>query len=270
MAANGSVTYFPVPTGNSFVTDITSGPDGALWFTERTGSRVGRITTDGSITEYEITSGSNPIGVPNEGVVPASIVVGPDGALWFTEGFGDRIGRVTTSGEISEYPIPTRDTIHGQPEGIAVGPDGAIWFVTVLEGRIWRLDVETKEFTPFAMAPGLAMATQSLGKGPGGIWLVGGGTVAEMSTDGTWTTFPAPNTGKQPAYHTDRIAPAADGSMWFTETGSNRIGRITADGRITEVAVPTPDAGVGGIAVGPDGTVWFTESRTHRIGRIQP
>jgi len=33
------------------------------------------------------------------------MVVGPDGAMWFTELFGDKIGRITTGGTLTEYPI---------------------------------------------------------------------------------------------------------------------------------------------------------------------
>ena len=42
-----------LPTAGAFASDITVGPDGALWFTESIGDKVGRITTKGGkITEY--------------------------------------------------------------------------------------------------------------------------------------------------------------------------------------------------------------------------
>jgi virginiamycin B lyase len=44
-----------------------------------------------------------------EGAFPAAMVAGPDGALWFTEIHGNQIGRITTSGQITEYAIPTAD-----------------------------------------------------------------------------------------------------------------------------------------------------------------
>jgi virginiamycin B lyase len=44
-------TEFQVPKGSGPI-DITTGSDGALWFTDGTGLRVGRITTDGVITEF--------------------------------------------------------------------------------------------------------------------------------------------------------------------------------------------------------------------------
>jgi streptogramin lyase len=32
--------------------------------------------------------------------------VGPDGALWFTERLADKIGRLTTAGLFTEFPLP--------------------------------------------------------------------------------------------------------------------------------------------------------------------
>jgi hypothetical protein len=61
--------------------------------------------------------------MPN-GSVPETIAAGPDGALWFTEWDAGRIGRITTTGVITEYPVPA--AYHGG--GITVGPDGALWF----------------------------------------------------------------------------------------------------------------------------------------------
>jgi hypothetical protein len=65
---------------------ITSGPDGNLWFTEDQTSRIGKITTNGTITEYSsgITAGA----------VPLYITTGSDRNLWFTELSGNRIGRM--------------------------------------------------------------------------------------------------------------------------------------------------------------------------------
>ena len=57
-----------------------------------------------------------------------------------------------------------------------------------------------------------------------------------------------------------------DGAVWFTETGTNAIGRLSG-GVITEYPLPhggTPAA----ITSGPDGALWFTESGASRLGRI--
>ena len=60
-----------------------------------------------------------------------------------------------------------------------------------------------------------------------------------------------------------------DGNVWFTEGGTNKIGRITPAGVITEFPVPTAGANPQYITTGPDGNLWFTENAA-RVGRITP
>ena len=81
----GVITEFPIPTASSLPWAITPGPDGSLWFTERTGNKIGRITPAGVITEFPI---------PTANSQPYNIVTGPDGNLWFTEYVG-KIGRIS-------------------------------------------------------------------------------------------------------------------------------------------------------------------------------
>src|SRR5258706_7754106 len=64
------------------------------------------------------------------------------------------------------------------------------------------------------------------------------------------------------------IAAGPDGALWFTQYGSNQIGRITANGSITEYTVPTLDSSPAAITAGPDGALWFTELQVNKIGRI--
>ncbi|HET8846955.1 MAG TPA: Virginiamycin B lyase, partial [Ktedonobacteraceae bacterium] len=64
------------------------------------------------------------------------------------------------------------------------------------------------------------------------------------------------------------ITKGPDGALWFTEAASSRIGRITAQGAVTEYSLPTPSAAPTSITVGPNGTLWFTESRGNQIGSL--
>src|SRR6266700_8204927 len=75
-AAQGpAVTYTTYPGIPGFgFSGLTAGSDGALWFTEPSARKIGRITTGGAITEYLIPSLAQ----------PGSIAAGSDGALWFT------------------------------------------------------------------------------------------------------------------------------------------------------------------------------------------
>ena len=74
------------------------------------------MTTDGVFIEHRI---------PTQDSRPFGITTGPDGALWFTEDKGNKIGRITTAGVITEFPIPTANS---GPSSITTGPDGALWF----------------------------------------------------------------------------------------------------------------------------------------------
>jgi virginiamycin B lyase len=68
--------------------EIAAGPDGNLWFTE-SANRIGQITLDGAIREFQIpTSSSFPLG----------ITAGPDGNIWFTENQANQIGQFIDDG----------------------------------------------------------------------------------------------------------------------------------------------------------------------------
>ena len=87
-----ALTSFPVPTPNSFPSDITLGADGNLWFVEGVG-KIGRITPEGVITEFG-----------SDLSLPFSIATGPDGNVWFTQRFKPEIGKITPAGEFTFYP----------------------------------------------------------------------------------------------------------------------------------------------------------------------
>lgn len=59
---------------------------------------------------------------------PNGVVTGPDGAVWFTEGNANKIGRITVDGRITECDEPTPAAT---PHGIVAGPDGHLWFTEV-------------------------------------------------------------------------------------------------------------------------------------------
>ena len=64
------------------------------------------------------------------------------------------------------------------------------------------------------------------------------------------------------------ITPGPDGALWFTESGADKVGRITTAGVITEFTLPTADTLPGPIVAGADGALWFGEGNTNKIGRM--
>ncbi|MEU3859952.1 hypothetical protein AB0F03_21710 [Streptomyces sp. NPDC028722] len=55
------------------------------------------------------------------------------------------------------------------------------------------------------------------------------------------------------------ITTGPDRALWFAEQGAGRIGRMAADGTVTDFPTSGPDAGPAEITPGPDGAMWFTE-----------
>ena len=64
-----------------------------------------------------------------------------------------------------------------------------------------------------------------------------------------------------------RITPGPDGNLWFTDTNSDMIGKITPDGQVTEY--PIGDGKVPyDIVAGRDGNLWFTENVNDKTGAV--
>jgi len=213
---------FLLPTAQSGPGDITPGPDGALWFTERVGDKIGRITSTGGIQEYP---------TPTDFKAPLHITAGSDGNLWFTAQSSDvkRIGSITPTGQfLSGYIIPANNDISPASDligDITSGPSSTIWFTDI-----------------------------------------GGNQIGRIAQKGGLNEFPIPTANSEPS----RIVEGPDGALWFTESKGNQIGRITLNGSITEYRIPTANCTPVGIAALPDGAIWFTERGANQIGRLTP
>ncbi len=291
------VTEFSIPGSGADPTLLAVGADGNIWFTEYLAGRIGRITPDGVITEFDLPNCS--------GCRPNDIVLGPDGNMWFTEFNRLVIGRIAPDGSITEYPatpdyttgitvgsddnlwfceylsgrvavmntsgqllneflIPTATA---RPVAITHGPDGNLWFAEAPRALIGRL-TPGGVFTEFALSAD--EQPYALTTGPdGNIWFgeYAGSRVGRITPSGIITEFPLPagNTS-----NTLGIAAGANGVLWFAEPNGNKIGRITTAGRITEVDVPSPGANPYGVVADASGNVWFTEPGTGKIGRYTP
>jgi len=231
----GNVREYPLPA-NSFSTSITAGPDGNLWFKEP--GKVGRITPAGAISEFPLSSSSF-VDISNwprllgDLWLWGDITTGPDHGIWFTEPGTNtqngKIGRITPSGTISEFPMPTPKT---QPFGITLGPEGNLWFTAVdynsFRGQIGRI-TPTGMVSMFPLPSGSGFYSPYITAGPdGNLWFT------EADLDG-----------------------------W-----NDKIGRITLTGKISEFPLPVPGSGPTAITVGPDGALWFTEANSNQIGRL--
>jgi virginiamycin B lyase len=251
-------------------TNMTTGSDGALWFTTYDDGLIGRMTTSGVTTFYPAPIGSE--GTWGNGAITA----GSDGALWFLADSGSAIGRMTTSGSVTTYPLPTGI---GMASAITSGPDGNLWF-TVYNysggaNSIGQLTT-SGQFTIYT-DPSLGTgdwnslshrALPDITSGPGGtLWfsceyasnVVGPGaaSIGEITTAGVITSYTIPFDATP-----GPLVAGPDGAIWFAgadDSGVRGIGRVTTSGQFS--AYPGAPGQVGqvlGITAGPDGDLWFT------------
>jgi virginiamycin B lyase len=122
---------------------------------------IGR-TSSGAITEFPLHAGA----------IPEGITVGTDGALWFCD--RTNIGRITTTGTVTEYPLPNGGT---NARGIATGVDGNMYFsASVAVGK-----VSTAGAIALYSAGGNGDRGDSLASGPNGdlFTVIGTGNAAQ-------------------------------------------------------------------------------------------
>lgn len=224
--ASGAIKEYPLPSG-IYPYAIALGADGNLWITgTRDGQEtgwIGRMTLSGSVTSF-------PLRLHNQ---PLNIVAGPDGALWFTEdgivnGGAGAIGRLSTSGTLTEFVLPTSADHRSGAGDIAVGPDGNLWFTWV-----------TREVEHTAAS------------------------IGRITPSGTIARFPVSGDHGWPP---GGIAAGRDGSLWFTLGSANMIGRILVTGTVTLFRLPTGNSFPSDIATGSHGIMWFTEGEAIAIG----
>lgn len=104
---------------------MVKGPDGRVWVTQYNAQDIFAVDSTGNRTIY------GPLTEPAE-----HIVVGPDGNLWFNE--QDYIGKITTSGAITEYSEPVSLGL----TNLVVGADKHIWFTTYHTSYIGRVSLD--------------------------------------------------------------------------------------------------------------------------------
>jgi virginiamycin B lyase len=255
-----AIAQFPLWDASAQIMEVTSGPDGNIWFTaNNTYWDIGVMTPAGvfTTTYYLPTSGSQAHG----------ITAGPDGALWFTEFAGNRIGRITTTGVITEWTVPTPNAFLWE---IATGADGNLWFTENSNSnpKVGRI-TPTGTITEFNLGNASAGPPYGITSGSdGNIWyaLPASSRIGRLTTGSTniQTDYPVNTGGSTPLF----ITAGSDGNLWFAENDASKVGKMTTAGVSTEYNVPTSPSTNIGIVGGPDGNLWFCEQESKKIGRV--
>jgi virginiamycin B lyase len=200
-ANGGKGVEYELPAPNVFTGAIAAASDGRIWYVDPVVNKVGYMTGDGNVVTYDAPRfGGVPlspagIAVAADGSVwvtsvglnavfrvdpgtgaftrydiatpnaqPDFITPGPKGDLWFIMRAITKIGRITTSGQITEFAAEVVGL-----ETLAAGPDGAMWFSSAQD--VGRLDASSARVDTFACAGGGGMTI-----GPDRrLWVLGSG-----------------------------------------------------------------------------------------------
>jgi streptogramin lyase len=108
-ADSPSFSTFPGPSGG--INQLSSGPNGNVWFTENT-DEIGYVEPDGSLVQFTI---------PDSTSQPTSLTEGSDGNIWFSD--QNHLWSVTPSGTFTSYPQDPAGT------DLVTGGDGRVWYI---------------------------------------------------------------------------------------------------------------------------------------------
>ncbi len=185
------------------------------------------------------------------GSTPSTVALGSDGNIWFAQ-TAPYIGRITPSGSITEFPIPSGH----HANDITPGARGTLWFSEFRASKIGRISVDgtIKEFggpKQLTYPSGLTLGSD------GNIWFhEQRGPIGRMTPDGKFTEFNPPSTT------VGDITLGPDGNVWFVDGPD--VGFITPSGQLTDYANPQGiDENMSGITAGPDGDVYAGERGRH-------
>ena len=245
------IKEYDVPSPGARPHDPAIAPDGALWTTEQTANKLGRLDPkSGQFREY-------PLRTPDSG--PHGLVADKQGNIWFTANSKAYIGRLDPkTGEVAEYRMP--DARARDPHTPVFDQAGILWFTLQQSNLVGRLDpksgeVKLKEVpTERARPYGIVVSSQ------GAPYFCEFGTNKMASIDPKSMAireYPLPE-GARPR----RLAIASDGSVYYSDYARGYLGRLDPkSGKVEEWASPGGSRSQPyGIAITNDGMVWYSES----------
>ena len=204
--------------------------------------------------------------VPTAGAGLSNIVAGPDGALWFNEQNGFAVGRITTAGAVTEFPVPRASySANGDGPTTIVSSGGNLWTLANVGSTIDAISTAGAVTQLYGnlnqsatnLAPdsaGGVWATSLAGAGGGS---VSGGLFRVDPPSGAVRNYRNPQFIGQ--FQPVPIVAGPNGTAWFADGGA-AIREINNAGKIT--AIPIRGSGsmvVTSLAFDRKGDLWFTE-----------
>lgn len=252
------VTYFDAQPG-SRSRDLAFDRGGMVWYC---GQR------DGTLTRLDPADGSlHPVPL-GDGAAPHGVTLGPDGAMWVTEGGQNAIARIDpVSGRVDLLALPTEFSRANLNTGV-FDRDGIYWF-TGQNGVYGRVDPATGKLDAWPSPDG---------RGPYGITVTPGGDVWYASLAGSHIARIDRETGK--AFRVDpptsrqgarRVWSDSRGRLWVSEWNSGQVSvHDPADGSWKEWKLPGDGPRTYAVYVDERDKVWLTDFGANAIVMFDP
>lgn len=292
---------------------VAAMPDGSVLIADSNNFRIRKVSASGIITTFAgkgIQAPGGTIGIINGNAAsaeylgnPVGVAYGPDGSVYFSEFFDNRVRHVTPDGRIfvivGDGPNGSQGGSSGDggssnaarvryPSSLAVGGDGSLYIADTGNFKIRRVGTDGIITTilgngtaRFSGDGGLAANAgidrpSAVSVGPDGSVYVGDSSrIRRISTDGIIRTVVGTGAGgfsgdgglatQAQLFAATSISVTRDGVIYFTDTQYNRVRRVGTDGIITTIAGNGSNAGAG-ITFNDEGGIALQATLANPVG----
>jgi virginiamycin B lyase len=209
--------------------------------------------------------------VPTQGSRPHDPEVAPDGSLWYTGQYANKLGRLDPkTGQIKEYLLKTEKS---GPHGLVADKQGNIWYTGNSAAHIGKLDPNTGEVVEYPMPDPAARDPHTAIFDKNGILYF---TVQQGNFIGKLDPSKDPKSAvtlqkmSEANVRPYGIIIGQDGMPYFAMVGTNKIGRIDPKTLAVKEYVLPEGARVRRLSSGKDGYIYYADFARGYLGRFDP
>ena len=249
---------------------IKKAENGLIWFSDH---NLAQNNDTDHIGSFNVTSNKLSIYPINQNVAPFDLYIKNE-TVWFTEWWGDKLGKLNTSTEnIEEIDIKCESSNCG-PIGLNFDSSGKLWYTDSLAGSFVSYDTNNSKFEIFKLPNNFVSPVDLAIDSKGLIWSGSHGGDKLLSFNPlnneiiTYYT-PRPSPDEYPVSGINDIEFDSKNDVWFSEHFVNRIGRFHRDSQtIQEFFIPRDNPLIQWIHAGKDDKIWYAEDNNGVIGYI--
>ncbi len=247
----GVFTYYPLPKigddQGSYPHTNRFDAAGNLWFTLSKSNHVARFVPSTGEFTYHRLPPADPAEVGLSIPVPYGCDVAPDGTIWWSQLFGQRIGRLDpATGEITAWKPP----FYG-PRRLRVGADGIVWVPGYGSGVLGRFDPTIERWKVYDLPtgppgpPGYGNAEEpyalNANRKTGDVWITGSASDTLIRFDPTgerFSAYPVPTRGS----FMREIVFDPDGNPWTCKSDEPDVKEGKGRGKFIKIELPPKTA----------------------------